>query len=437
VNKIRWPMPVHPACTITDNRIGALGKFSRHRAKQNGTRVTAGVETGMDNRLFQCLRRYGVAVLAVGCAALLTLFLQPFAQTSSPLFFAAVLASTWYGGLGPGLLAIVLSTLGLEYFFLSDVHVLSPEMSDVARLVVFILVAFFTGSIQAARLRAEESLAQALSRERQARAEVETADRNKDQFIAMLGHELRTPLANIHNTLEVFRQRSPNAVTLAWGQGILERQVRYMSRLLEDVFDVSCIERGKMHLCRERLDLIRVLQAVADDQRKLFEDAGLRLQVELSQGPVWVRADATRLAQVVSNLLQNARKFTDPGGSVTLRSTVAEDGQQAVTEIEDTGIGIEPRMLSKIFQMFTQAKGHRDHSSPGLGLGLALVKGVVEMHGGKVWAASAGPGQGATFALSLPMEPVTDSSELLCDDGPSESSQTSRDGGTNTLPCPT
>jgi signal transduction histidine kinase len=346
---------------------------------------------------------YGVAVLAVSSALGLTLLLQPLAQTPSPLLLAAVMLGARYGGLGPGLLATLLSALTLEYCFPPPAHTPFTGLADAARLGVFVLVAILIGSLQAARRRAEEALARALDQERQARGEVEAANLHKDHFLKMLGHELRTPLATIENVLQAFRRSTMDAATLVWGRGLLERQVRHISRLLEDLLDVSCIGCGKLQLRRERLDLVSLLQATAEDHREMLEELGLTLQIELPAEPVWLTGDPTRLAQIVSNLLGNASKFTDSGGTVTLRLARTEDDQWVAVTVRDTGVGIDPEMLPRVFVLFSQAERNQDRSHGGLGLGLALVKRLVEMHAGRVNVASDGPGRGAEFTVLLPL----------------------------------
>lgn len=230
------------------------------------------------------------------------------------------------------------------------------------------------------------------------------ADRAKDQFLAMLAHELRNPIEAISNALHLLKLRSGDDPRMQRPLEIMERQVEHQARMLEDLLNVSRIARGKITLNPRRLDLMELVRGIAEDHRNALEAAGLDLVLELPAGPVWLNADPTRLAQSVANLLENARKFTDRGGRVTVR--VETEGTQARVTIQDTGIGIEPALLPVIFESFIQGERTLDRSGGGLGLGLALVKGLVELHGGEVQAASGGIGCGTAVTLRLPVAPA-------------------------------
>jgi PAS domain S-box-containing protein len=231
------------------------------------------------------------------------------------------------------------------------------------------------------------------------------ADRRKDEFLAMLAHELRNPLAPIRNATEVLRLIGPADPNLARARDLIGRQVTHMARLVDDLLDVSRISRGKILLRRQRLDLVPLVRAAVEDHRPLLERGGVRLSVEAPAGPLWVDGDATRLAQVVGNLLHNANKFTNTGGQVLVRLTAGPDAT-AVLAVRDTGIGMDAGMLTRLFEPFSQADRSLDRSRGGLGLGLALVKGLMELHGGTVRAASDGPGQGTEIILTLPLCPA-------------------------------
>jgi PAS domain S-box-containing protein len=236
------------------------------------------------------------------------------------------------------------------------------------------------------------------------------ADRAKDQFLAVLAHELRNPLAPIRNAVQILKQSGPPEPQLVRAAETIERQVNHQARLLDDLLNVARIARGKVSLHRIQLDLSRLVRDAAADHRQVLEEAGLTLALELPRVPVWVEGDPTRLAQVLGNLLQNAAKFTDPGGHVSVRLEVEEDGKDltrgdnryVVLTVRDNGIGMEPEMLSRVFETFTQADSSLDRSRGGLGLGLALVKGLVELHGGQVRVESQGPGCGFAVTFRLP-----------------------------------
>ena len=251
--------------------------------------------------------------------------------------------------------------------------------------------------------RAEETLHEAARRVAEAEA-LREADRRKDEFIAMLGHELRNPLAPIRNGLYILDRVPKDGAQAVRARAIIERQFGHLTRLVDDLLDVSRITRGKVALRRERLDLCALLRRTVEDFSTTFVEAGVTLEVSAGPGEVWVNGDPTRLAQVVGNLLTNAAKFTPKGGKATLGVLAAPAAGEAVIRVQDSGRGIVPHLLPHIFEAFTQADASLDRQKGGLGLGLALVKGLVEMHGGSVSATSEGPGRGATFTIRLPLE---------------------------------
>jgi PAS domain S-box-containing protein len=234
--------------------------------------------------------------------------------------------------------------------------------------------------------------------------ELAEAARRKDDFLAMLSHELRNPLGPIRNALHLLRLRGADPASIQRMRRVVERQVHHMTRLVDDLLDVSRITHGKILLRYVRLDLARLVRDTAEDHRMTVEEARLSLQLDLPEPPVWVVGDPTRIAQILDNLLQNAVKFTDVGGRITVRLTADPGACQAVVSVTDTGIGIAPEMLSRVFDIFEQADRSLDRSRGGLGLGLALVKGLVQMHGGDVSVQSEGTGRGATFTFWLPIE---------------------------------
>jgi PAS domain S-box-containing protein len=237
---------------------------------------------------------------------------------------------------------------------------------------------------------------------REAERALQEANRRKDNFLAMLAHELRNPLAPIRNAAQVLRMAGLDPDRLERARSMIDRQVAHMSRLIDDLLDVSRISQGKILIRKEPVDLAALARATAEDHRPLFEGAGLALVLELPDRPLWMDGDPTRLSQALGNLLQNAIKFTNPEGRVTVR--LAEHGDAAELTVEDTGVGMEPEILARLFQPFSQADQTLDRSRGGLGLGLALVKGLVEMHGGSVEAVSGGAGRGSALTLRLPLQ---------------------------------
>jgi PAS domain S-box-containing protein len=227
------------------------------------------------------------------------------------------------------------------------------------------------------------------------------ADRKKDDFIAMLAHELRNPLAPIRNGLQVMRLAPGDASAVASARGMMERQLGHMVRLIDDLLDVSRISRNKMELQRGRVRLADIVESAVETARPQIDAERHELTVTLPGNPVYLDADLTRLAQVFGNLLTNSAKYTPRGGRIWL--SAERRGDMAVVSVRDTGIGIPANSLGNIFDMFSQVNRSIERSTGGLGIGLALVKGLVEMHGGTVSAASDGEGKGSTFTVTLPV----------------------------------
>ena len=238
-----------------------------------------------------------------------------------------------------------------------------------------------------------------------ARQQAEAASRAKDEFLAMLGHELRNPLSPILTALELIKLRGDGQMTRE--HAIVERQARHLVRLVDDLLDVSRVARGLLELRRQRVDLRDVLAKAIDMASPLLEARRHHFEVHAPQrGLVVLEADEARLAQVVANLLTNAAKYTPVGGHVSVRARRA--GAQLVLEVADDGIGIAPELMPNIFDLFVQGRQSIDRGEGGLGIGLALVRSLVQLHGGTVAAQSGGPGKGSTFTVRLPATQVND-----------------------------
>ncbi|WP_437909054.1 PAS domain-containing protein [Sorangium sp. So ce327] len=241
------------------------------------------------------------------------------------------------------------------------------------------------------------------------------ADRRKDEFLAMLAHELRNPLAPVRTAVAMLRRVGAADPVQRRARDVIDRQVTHMVRLIDDLLDISRIARGRIQLRKARCDLVGIVRQTAEDYRANLEAEGVALRVSAPDEPLWVEGDDTRLAQMLGNLLQNAGKFTDAGASGGGRVSVrVEAGPrapgreggvsgQAVITVEDNGVGMDPGLLARIFDPFSQADQGLARSKGGLGLGLALVKGLVELHGGTVAAHSEGIGRGSVFTLRLPL----------------------------------
>jgi signal transduction histidine kinase/CheY-like chemotaxis protein len=251
------------------------------------------------------------------------------------------------------------------------------------------------------RRRAEREREEALATAERARAEAEAANRAKDRFLAMLGHELRNPLSAVRNAVVSARldpSRSERALDTAL------RQSDRLTRLIDDLLDVARITHGRIALRRQDVHVSEVVAAALESTRGLIEDRGHRLVTSLPAPELCVQADPARLEQVLVNLLSNATQYTEPGGRIEL--SVERDGDAARIRVRDSGIGIAAEMLAHVFDAFAQADDSLDRRQSGLGLGLALVKTIVELHGGRVAAASAGLGHGSEFTLWLPALPA-------------------------------
>jgi len=236
-----------------------------------------------------------------------------------------------------------------------------------------------------------------------ATARLRESDRRKSAFLAVLSHELRNPLAPIANAIHLLERVPPGSEQSIRARAVIERQTSQLTRLVDDLLDVTRIERGKVELKPEVVDLRDIVRRTCDDYRDTFEQRDIELHVTAPARPVTVRGDPARLAQVIGNLLHNAAKFSPARGVVTV--VVGQAAAGAELRVRDTGVGISPEQLDRLFEPFAQVDQGLARTGGGLGLGLSLVKGLVEMHGGTVAGRSDGPGQGAEFVVTLPLAP--------------------------------
>jgi CheY-like chemotaxis protein/nitrogen-specific signal transduction histidine kinase len=248
--------------------------------------------------------------------------------------------------------------------------------------------------------RLYSSLQNEIVRSRQAEERLQDANRRKDEFLAMLSHELRNPLAPIRNAVEVIRRLAPPDAKLTMARDVVDRQVSLLARLVEELLDVSRISQGKISLKKEAVDLGRIIANSVETARPLIDARNQTLSVSVPSAPVWLSADFARLSQVVANLLNNASKYTGEGGRIELNAHAAEG--EATIVVCDNGSGIEPQLLPKVFDLFVQGERALDRGQGGLGIGLTLVKRLVELHQGRVEVESPGLGKGASFTVTLP-----------------------------------
>ena len=240
-----------------------------------------------------------------------------------------------------------------------------------------------------------------ITERKQAQEELSAADRRKDQFLAVLAHELRNPLAPLRDSLRLFERAPISDPTLSAARRIMQRQTMQMVRLIDDLLDVSRISRNRLELRKEHTTIGEALESAIETCRPVINAHGHRLSVQMSAAPLHVYGDRIRLAQIFVNLLSNSAKYMNPGGEIRVAVTDADD--EAVITIADSGFGIAPEDLPRVFEMFTQVGSEPGHRVGGLGIGLALVSQLVQLHGGSVTAESRGPGEGSTFTVRLPL----------------------------------
>lgn len=327
-------------------------------------------------------------------------------------FFPAVLMTAALLGLGPALLASALSVLAAWYWFLKPVPGFSfgsPELIAVGFFSVILLIDCLVihglktalMRVSLAERRYRRAQAELLEREVMLRA----ADAQKDVFLATLAHELRNPLAPIRSAAELIRLRQTGDEPIRHAGAVIERQVKHMSHLVDDLLDVSRLTRGTIELRPRALDLRSVTAHAIETLKPVIDAAGLHFTQHISPEPVLVQGDATRLGQCVMNLLTNAAKFTPRGGSVKLQ--LSQQSGTARLEVCDTGLGIDADNLERIFDLFVQERPSGLHGHSGLGLGLAITRKLATLHGGSVVAISQGRDKGSNFRLELPTCPAT------------------------------
>ena len=345
------------------------------------------------------LKRYAMAVAAVGLALVLTMSSEPIRSSCpSALFFAAVMLASWFGGIGPGLLATALSVGAIDYFVMSPAFAVRIDLGDLVRILVFLVVASLISALNHMRRRLEEEL-------RKRADTLAEVDRRKDEFLAVLAHELRTPLAAIRNALAVIRQ-SQDVAAIPPAVALAERQARTITRLVDDLLDASRIARGTILLRKEPADLGTIISEAVESARPAIDAKGHDLVVELPVGATSLEVDPVRIEQVVINLLNNAARYTEPGGRIRLG--VGREGDQVAIRVRDTGIGIAAARLPVIFDLYQQADRTSPSSRDGLGIGLSLVRDLVRLHGGTIEARSDGLGLGSEFLVRLPATPAAE-----------------------------
>lgn len=338
------------------------------------------------------LRAYAVAILASALALLLTLLVDdPLVEPNTLLLFlAAVMCSSWYGGVGPGIVATILTGLTALYFYVEPAFSFALTEQSTVRMVEFgavcVLISILNEARRRSQVRAERASAQAAA-----------ANRIKDQFLATVSHELRTPLSAILGWAKILRTRGVDSALAGRALDAIERSATSEARLVEDLLDVSRTLTGHLRLSPHPLELLPVLDAAIDTVCPAIEAKAIKLHTEFGRTGL-VLGDPDRLQQILWNLLSNAVKFTPRLGSVAV--VVQQVGTQARILVSDSGPGIDPAELSRIFDLFHQ--GDADRNRGGLGLGLAIARHLAELHGGTLHAESGERHKGARFVFELP-----------------------------------
>ncbi|GAA4858571.1 ATP-binding response regulator [Luteimonas vadosa] len=363
---------------------------------------------------------YFLALAAAIIAIVVRVAIAPALFTNATFipFFLAVLLAAWYGGFGPGLLATVIGATATNWLLLEPTGSFAVADQDgMIRLSLYVTVAVLISlaceSLHRARrrtasMRSDITELRRMEEElRELAAELSEADHRKDRFLATLSHELRNPLAPISNALELIRRADGDQGTIEAARATLERQVAHLVRLVDDLLDVSRITRDKLQLKRQVVPLAAVINAAVEAAEPLVVERKHTLEVEPVPPDIHLDVDPTRAAQVLANLLNNAAKYTDPGGRVRIRTGI--EGDKARIAVQDNGIGMQADDVPRALEMFGQVDASLERSDGGLGIGLSLSKRLVEMHGGSisVQAVRDGPGTEVTVLLPIALETAT------------------------------
>jgi signal transduction histidine kinase len=338
---------------------------------------------------YRGFRPYALGIVGVVAASVLRYLLEPVLgeHHSFSLYFLAVSVTAWTGGLWPAIVIALVSAAAGDFFFSEppfSLEISTPE--ELASLSIFLLESLIIGVLSEISLRA-------FARARKAVEE-------KDNFMATVAHELRSPISVIYYANSLNRMESmdqPNDQL-----DVIDRQVTHLNLLIEDLLDVSRVARGKIRLNRQHIDASTVIQGAIEKARPLITARKHTLELDVSSEPMPLFVDPARIEQVMANLLTNAAKYTPDGGHICICAKPA--GDSATLSVRDNGIGIAPEMASRVFDLFVQGDAGRDRDEGGLGIGLALVRKISEMHGGSVRVESAGKNRGSEFVITLPIE---------------------------------
>ncbi|MEX1229032.1 MAG: ATP-binding protein [Planctomycetaceae bacterium] len=348
-------------------------------------------------------RRYAMAVAGTALAIWGRQLLQPFVGDECPfsLFYLSVIATAWMAGTGPAVFAIALGTFSAAHFFIAPSSSLYiQDAADLVQLLIFVFVncvaTFLFNRIQRQRSDAEKRSAE---NERLSQS-LREADERKDQFLALLAHELRNPLAPIRSSLALLERKEDSPEVVRRVRDIIQRQARHLVHITDDLLDIARFCRGKVQLQVARMDLRDAIRDAVEMSEDLIRSKSHRFQMLVPNEPAWVDGDHVRLAQLTSNLLNNAAKYTPEGGRIMLQVEVID--HTATIAVSDNGIGIPPTEVSRILEPFMQIDSSRTREYGGLGVGLTIVERLTSLHGGNLSISSRGPGMGSCFTVSLP-----------------------------------
>jgi signal transduction histidine kinase len=332
---------------------------------------------------------YAAGIVGIVIASVLRKLLDPFLgeHLSFSFDYLAVFVAAWTGGLWPAIVTAIISSLVGNFFFTDPYLSLAiNSIEELIDLIFFILVSAIIGMLSEISLRAF--------------ARAKKAEEEKDNFMATVAHELRSPISVIYyaNSLNRLASNDQSSDQL----DVIDRQVGHLNLLIEDLLDVSRVARGKIRLNRQHIDASSVIEGAVEKARPLITSRKHTLELDVSHEPMPLHADPSRIEQVLANLLTNAAKYTPDGGHICVMAKPA--GDSAILAVRDNGIGIAPEMLPRVFDLFVQGEAGRERDEGGLGIGLALVRKILEMHGGSVRVESAGRNHGCVFEVSLPLE---------------------------------
>ncbi len=356
----------------------------------------------LNNNSKKTAAHYVAAAASVAAALALSLLFQRWVEpTVTPIFLAVVALTAWRNGKYPSLFAALLAVTAIDFFFRTPLHALELSAVNTVNAVIFLFAALFINWIDEERKKAVSEQDRLLASERSARLAAEEANRAKDIFLAMVTHDLRSPLNAILGWTQLLKKEKLDETGVKNALDVIERNSLAQMKLIEDLLDYSRIRAGKFEIDPEPVDLCRIVEEAAESVTASVHAKRLRLCRELDRQAGRVLGDAERLRQVVWNLLSNAVKFTPEEGVIEIRLERANNHARLV--IYDNGVGIGPDFLPFVFDSFRQSNDRGKASNEGLGLGLAIVRHLVEAHGGTVRATSAGEGLGATFTVELPL----------------------------------